>query len=66
MGLLSLVGSDKDAMDAASYLSQSQTKEKLAQLRKDRDSWKENAMRDASTVPPESDLTEVCLNHYQL
>ena len=59
--LLAAAGSDQDAIGAASYLSDAQHKEKLAQLRKERDTWKDNASRDANAMPPESELTEVCL-----
>ena len=59
--LLSTVGSDKEAASAASYLSETQIKEKLVQLRLERDTWKDNSMRDANEMPPETELNEVFL-----
>jgi len=56
--LLATVGADKDAADAASYLSDSQLKEKLSQLREERDAWKDNTMLEADAMPLEAEMTE--------
>ena len=55
------MGADKDAADAASYLSESQVREKLSQLRQERDAWKDNTMLEADAMPLEAEMTEVAL-----
>ena len=53
--------SDTDAVAAAAYLSEVQRNEKLVEIRKERDNWKNEAARAANAAPPESELTEVNL-----
>ena len=59
MELLSVVEADAESLAAAGYLTEAQRDEKLAALRKERDSWKDNSVQSSMGLPPDSELTEV-------
>ncbi len=59
MGLMSQADADEAGKAAANYLTKNERDEKIANIRKERETWKQSSLNATSKQPLDSEMTEV-------